>query len=81
MSEYLIVPLGVALAYMGSNYLFNARELGNFNPRALERTPVEPYPVNPYSGGDTVYKEIPEAKVVVKGRGTRVTHAAPPHFL
>lgn len=75
--EYAIVPVGLALAYMGASYLFRAEDAGSFNPRVLERKPVRPE----IEGQEThPYKQIPFAGMVPKNKPLNVTSAAPPKF-
>lgn len=75
--EYAVIPLGVLAAYMGASYLYRAEDLGSFNPRALERSPVAPE----IEGIETnPYKFIPPAGMVYKNKPLAVTSATPPKF-
>jgi len=76
-SGWLVLPLGVVLAYMGSSYLGKAQDLGSFNPNSIEQIPVTPVPVG--TEGHP-YKMMPMTRVNKKIPTRRVTHAAPPNF-
>lgn len=76
--EWVVATMGLALGWMGAQYLFKSQDLGSFNPRALERSPV--VPAETLGADSNPYKQIPEAKIIGKDKGLRYTRAAPPKF-
>jgi hypothetical protein len=75
--EYIVVPAGVALAWIGANHLWAASDLGTYNPRAMERSPVMP---EADVGRDAhPLKYVPNADVIGYKKNTMPhTKARPP---